>query len=79
MTDEQPAAAAPRPRRYKQALLTWLAVYPTLTLFLGILNPLMDGWPLPLRTLLVVSLMIPTLFWVILPLLNRAFRGWLSR
>jgi hypothetical protein len=25
MTDEQPAAAAPRPRRYKQALITWLA------------------------------------------------------
>jgi antibiotic biosynthesis monooxygenase (ABM) superfamily enzyme len=78
MSDEQPAAA-PRPRRYKQALLTWLAVYPTLTLFLAILNPLMEGWPLPLRTLLVVSLMIPTLFWVILPLLNRLFRGWLIR
>jgi hypothetical protein len=25
MTDEQPAAAAPRPRRCRQALITWLA------------------------------------------------------
>jgi antibiotic biosynthesis monooxygenase (ABM) superfamily enzyme len=55
MTGEQAAPAVPRPPRYKQALVTWLGVYPALTLTLFLLGPAMESWPLPLRTLLVAS------------------------
>jgi antibiotic biosynthesis monooxygenase (ABM) superfamily enzyme len=37
----------------------------------------METWPLALRTLLVTVLLVPLVVYVILPLLNRVFRGWL--
>ncbi|HJT64575.1 MAG TPA: hypothetical protein VJ839_07395, partial [Candidatus Limnocylindria bacterium] len=59
MTD-QPAPSPPaRPPRYKQAVITWLAVYPALTLTLAVLGPFMETWPLPLRTFLVTVLLVP--------------------
>jgi len=66
-----------QPSRYKQAIITWLGVYPALTLILAALGPAMESWPLPLRTLLVTLLMVPALTWLILPLLRRMFRSWL--
>ncbi len=73
-----PAPSPPaRPPRYKQAVITWLAVYPALTATLAMLGPLMETWPLPMRTLLVTLLLVPVVVYVIVPLLNRVFRGWL--
>jgi antibiotic biosynthesis monooxygenase (ABM) superfamily enzyme len=78
MSNEQAPSPPARPRRYKQAVLTWLGVYPILTVTLALLGPIMRGWPLPLQTLLVTLLLVPLLTFAIFPLLNRAFRGWLS-
>jgi len=76
-----PATAPPAPRkpppRHKMALVTWLGAYGVITGLLAVLNPVMSAWPLPLRTLLLSVLMVITLTWVILPVLTRAFRGWL--
>lgn len=79
MGKEQAPSATPRPPRYKQAILTWVGVYPVLTVALGALGPAMGSWPLPLRTLLVSIVMVIALTWVIMPLLMRIFRGWMSR
>jgi antibiotic biosynthesis monooxygenase (ABM) superfamily enzyme len=38
---------------------------------------MMETWPLPLRTLLVTLLLVPLLVYVVFPLWNRAFQGWL--
>jgi hypothetical protein len=84
-TSVQPAAAAsmpsaPRkaPPRHKMALITWLGAYGVITGLLAALNPVMSAWPLPLRTLLLSVLMVITLTWVIIPVLTRTFRGWLT-
>jgi len=78
MTTNEGAPSAPaQPPRYKQAIITWLGVYPALTLILAVLGPVMESWPLPLRTLLVTLLMVPALTWLILPFLRRMFHGWL--
>ncbi|HEY9011300.1 MAG TPA: hypothetical protein VIN06_09795 [Devosia sp.] len=69
------AAAPPRPIRWRQALLTGVAVYPAITLYLYLLFPLTDGWALWQRTALLVPLMVATIVWVIAPLLQRYF-GW---
>lgn len=79
MTEEQAPAPPARPPRYKQAVIIWLAVYPALTLTLAVLGPMMETWPLPLRTLLVTLLMVPLVVYVLVPVLNRVFRTWLSR
>lgn len=79
MTGDQAPPANPRPQRYKQALITWLGVYPALTLTLFALGPMIESWPLPLRTLLVSIVMVIALTWLILPFLMRIFRSWMFR
>ena len=73
---DQPSAAAPP--RYKLALLTWVGAYAVITLILAVLGPAMAPWPLPLRTLLISALMVAALTWVVIPMLTRLFRGWLT-
>ena len=79
MTTDQAPLVAARPPRYKQALLTWIGVYPALTLTLYLLGPVIEGLPLPLRTLVVSIVMVIALSWLILPFLTRGFRSWLLR
>jgi len=78
-SEKAPSAAAARPPRYKQALVTWLAAYPVITLILWVFGPIMQSWPLAVRSLLVSFLMVIALTWLVLPLLMRAFHGWMSR
>lgn len=75
-TAQRPAPAAPP--RYKLAVLTWIGVYPIITLLLTILGPVTATWPLPLRTLVLTAVMVPTLTWVVIPALTRFFRAWLA-
>jgi antibiotic biosynthesis monooxygenase (ABM) superfamily enzyme len=77
-----PRAAAPRtgaPPRYRQALLVWLAIYPTITLLLELGGPVINDWPLPLRTLALTAVAVPLMVFVLLPALQRALGGWLRR
>jgi antibiotic biosynthesis monooxygenase (ABM) superfamily enzyme len=59
------------------ALVTWLAVFPAITLVLLALTPVISGWPLPLRTLLLTVILVPALTWVVMPRLTRMLRRWL--
>ncbi len=74
-TEGTPAKAPPR---HKLALITWAGAYATITLILDVLGPTMARWPLPLRTLLLSVLMVAALTWLVIPLLSRACRRWLS-
>ena len=67
------------PRRYRQALIVWIAIYPTITLVLELAGPLIQDWPLPLRTLALTAVVVPTMVFVLLPTLQRVFAGWLKR
>ena len=67
------------PPRYRQALLVWIAIYPTITLLLELGGPLINDWPLPLRTLALTGVAVPTMVYVLLPALQRVFAGWLRR
>ena len=81
-TATAPRAAAPRtgaPPRYRQALIVWLAIYPTITLLLELGGPVINDWPLPLRTLALTAVAVPLMVFVLLPTLQRALAGWLRR
>jgi antibiotic biosynthesis monooxygenase (ABM) superfamily enzyme len=75
------AAAAPRrpaqPPRHRQALVVWLAIYPTITLLLELGGPVINDWPLPVRTLALTAVAVPLMVFVLLPALQRALRRWL--
>lgn len=68
-----------QPPRYKLTALTWLALYPMLTLVLTLTEPLLRTWPLPLRTLVVTAVLVPAMTYGAMPLVQRLFAGWLAQ
>ena len=66
-----------KPNRHRMALLTWLLVYPLITLLLAGLDPLLQDLPLPLRTLAVTAVMVPLLVYLALPYATARLRAWL--
>jgi uncharacterized protein len=78
MSNQALPAAPPSPPRYKLAVLTWIGVYPIITILLAVIGPATATWPLPFRTLLLTALMVPTMTWLVIPRLTRLFRGWLA-
>jgi antibiotic biosynthesis monooxygenase (ABM) superfamily enzyme len=63
--------AVPAPSRHQNALMIWLAVFPTLT----VLNLLLGGWlghlPVVLRTFVLASIAVPIVVYVVVPRLHR--------
>lgn len=58
-------------QKARQTLTTWVAVYPTITALILILEPLISDWPVPARTLLLSALMVPIMVFWVLPVTNR--------
>ncbi len=67
----------PAPPRYKMAVVTWLAVYPLITLILVLLGPVLGLLPMLVRTLVLTVLMVTLMTYVIMPRLTRLFSFWL--
>ena len=67
-----------RVSRNKMALLSWVGIYPTITLLLWLLPPtLLEHLPLPMVTLIVTGIVVPLMSYVVMPVLVRAFHRWL--
>ena len=67
------------PPRWKLAVIVWLAIYPVLTFLLWVVGPEIRGWPLPLRTLALTVVLVPTMVFVLLPALQQLLAAWLRR
>ncbi len=68
------------PPRYKIAVLTWIALYPTITFFSWLLTLLRPfDPPLPLRTLVLTALLVPAMVFVLMPALTRLLEPWLHQ
>ncbi|MBL7939786.1 MAG: hypothetical protein JNL43_10535 [Flavobacteriales bacterium] len=65
------------PPRWKTAVLVWIAIYPSITLFSWLAGPMLDRLPLMLRTLVLTGILVPLLVFVLLPALNKGLRRWL--
>ena len=65
------------PPRAKMAVVMWVSVYPTITLLLWFLWPLLQGLPLPLRTLTLSVVMVPLMVWFIVPWVTARLAPWL--
>ncbi|MEY3927300.1 MAG: hypothetical protein RJA97_307 [Bacteroidota bacterium] len=64
------------PKKWKLLLLNWLFVYPLINVLIPVAFPLTEGWPLPLRTLVLTAVMVP-IMGMVLPKLHARFAGWL--
>lgn len=66
------------PSRHKMALLTWALVYPMITALLAVLEPLLSDVALPLRSLILTLIMVPTLVYTAMPFATSRLAGWLK-
>jgi uncharacterized protein len=71
----QPAAPPPPP--YKMALLTWLTIFPLITLVVVALEPLLEELALVPRLAVTTAVTVPIMTWLVMPRVTRLLRRWL--
>jgi uncharacterized protein len=67
----------PPPPRYKMALLTWIAIFPLITLVVLALDPLLEKLDLVPRLAVTTAVAVPIMTWLVMPRITRLLRGWL--
>lgn len=65
------------PKRYKMALLTWLAVFVTLSTVRYLLSPLLVPVPELLAQIITIGIVVCILTYIVMPQLTRLFYKWL--
>jgi uncharacterized protein len=71
----QPATSPPPP--YKMALLTWITIFPLITLVVVALGPLLKELALVPRLAVTTAVTVPIMTWLVMPRVIRLLRGWL--
>jgi antibiotic biosynthesis monooxygenase (ABM) superfamily enzyme len=70
-----PAGLAPSPQRpvpaspsvHMRVLITWLAVYPSITVLQLLLGSSVDGLPVAVRLLVITAVVVPVVVYVLVP------------
>ncbi|MDX2272014.1 MAG: hypothetical protein NW237_08700 [Cyanobacteriota bacterium] len=65
------------PPRYKMAVVTWLTVFPLITLISEILQPILGQLPLVERVALVTGIAVPVMTYLLMPQVTKWAAGWL--
>ncbi len=68
---------APAPPRWKMAVLTWIALYPSLVATTLAVSPLIGDWPVPLQLLVTTAALVPVMTWGLMPAMTWLARAWL--
>lgn len=67
------------PKKWKTAMLIWLAIYPLITLIFFLFEDWLIKIPLVFRTLLLTMIAVPMMFYIILPFYNKLLHNWLKK
>ncbi len=73
LTANKPAA------RWRMAIVTWIGIFPTVCIFLGLLLPFLMDVPFILRIAIVTILIVATMYYVVMPRLLHWMAWWLER
>lgn len=65
------------PPPYKMAVLTWMTIFPLITLVVVALGPMLDGLALVLRLAITTAVTVPIMTWLVMPRITRLMRWWL--
>ena len=65
-------------RKLKTAIITWIAVYPLITTLLYFFEPILSQWPMPLRTLFLTAVLVPTMDLWAMPHAKKLFQKFLG-
>jgi uncharacterized protein len=72
-----PGQAVVPPLRYKMLIVTCLAAFPTLNLVTLVMSPLLQVFPVLLKTLISMVVMLTLMTYVIMPRMTKLFAAWL--
>ena len=68
------------PKKWKMAILIWLAIYPLITTVFAVFGKyLMQIEILPLRTLLITIVLVPIMVFILIPILQKLLGEWLRK
>lgn len=68
------------PKKWKMAIVIWLAIYPLITTIFALLGKqLILIEPLPLRTLIITVIAVPIMVFVLIPTLQKLLHNWLKK
>jgi antibiotic biosynthesis monooxygenase (ABM) superfamily enzyme len=67
----------PPPRPYKMALLTWVTIFPLITLVVRVLDPALERLTLVPRLAVTTAITVPIMTWLVMPRITRLLRRWL--
>jgi antibiotic biosynthesis monooxygenase (ABM) superfamily enzyme len=67
----------PPPPRYKMALVTWVTIFPLITLVVVAIAPLVGSWPLVARLAFTTGVTVSLMTWVVMPRMTRLLHRWL--
>lgn len=71
--------ASTQPQRWKMTTVSWLGIFPTVTVCLGLIAPRLQAWPFLVRTAIVTALVAILMSYVIMPRLSRWMNWWLRQ
>lgn len=74
-----PTTAPPAPSVHVRAVITWLAIFPLVSIGMLALGPLMDGWHPVLRALLLTLLVVPAAVYFVVPKLFAGYGALIKR
>jgi hypothetical protein len=67
----------PPPPPYKMALVTWITIFPLITLVVVVLGPLLGRLALVPGLAITTAVTVPIMTWLVMPRVTRLLRGWL--
>jgi hypothetical protein len=59
------------------ALLTWITIFPLITLVVILLEPLLEEFTRVPRLAITTAVTVPLMTWLVMPRVTRLLRGWL--
>jgi antibiotic biosynthesis monooxygenase (ABM) superfamily enzyme len=59
------------------ALVTWLTIFPLITLVVEVLGPLLEDFSVVVRLGITTAVTVPLMTWVVMPRVTRLLRRWL--
>ena len=72
-----PGRSGPPPPPWKMALVTWLTIFPLITVIVRLTGSLLADLPLVVRLGITTAIAVPLMTWVLMPRVTRLLRRWL--
>ena len=65
--------------KWKFSVMVWIAIYPAITLLTYLIGDKINNLPLPIKTLIMMGILVPLMIFVSLSILRKILGNWLNK